>query len=115
MKNKILKLLENEAFLEASRDELRVLVALFAKKELSADELSVICGISRARASSAMNFWQELGVLSDESAPTITEEFEDRLRRGEILEEPSKKVAADIRRLEFTSIDFAAVRRMPFL
>ena len=97
MNNNLLKLIENPAFLEASRDELRVLVALLANKDLAADEISLICGISRARASSAISFWNEVGVLSENGVPTITEEFEDTLRHGEIIEEASKKVAADIR------------------
>ncbi len=111
MNNKIFKLLENPAFLEASRDELRVLVALIANESLSADEISVICGISRARASSALSFWHELGV-SDGNAPTITEEFEERLRRGEIQEESSKKVAKDIRDLELQNVISECARLM---
>jgi len=93
--NSLHKLLENEAFLEASREELRVLIALIAEEKLSTDEIAVICDISRARASSAASFWRELGVL--DSTATITMEFEERLLRGEIDEEPGKKVARDIR------------------
>lgn len=97
MNNKILKILKDPAFLEASRDELRVLLALLANKKLSTDEIAVICGISHARASSAVILWSELGVLNESTSPSITEEFEERLSRGEIEEETSKKVAADIR------------------
>ena len=95
--NKLHKLLENPAFLEASREELRVLVAILASEKLDTDDVSVICDISRARAKSAISFWQESGILLNSGAPSITEEFEERLLRGEIEEEPSKKVAKDIR------------------
>ena len=112
MNNKILKLLENPAFLEASRDELRVLLALLANEKLEADEIAVICDISRARASSAMMFWRELEASEDTSAPSITEEFEERLRRGEIEEETSKKVAGDIRDLELKNVIEECARLM---
>ena len=112
MNNKLLKLLESPAFLEASRDELRVLLALLAKNTLSADELSIICGISRARAGSAKIFWNELGILTDDGAPSITEEFEERLRSGEITEETSKKVAKDIRDLELKNVIDECARLM---
>ncbi len=112
MNNKILKLLENPAFLEASRDELRVLLALLANEELSAEEVAVICGISRARASSAMILWRELGVFQDTSAPSITEEFEERLMRGELVEETSKKVAGDIRDFELKNVIDECARLM---
>lgn len=112
MDNRILKILDDPAFLEASRDELRVLIALLAKEDLSADEVAAICGISRARASSAMIFWKELGVLNGTSSPSITEEFEERLRRGEITEETSKKVASDIRDLELKNVIDECARLM---
>ncbi len=110
--NKILSLLENPAFLEASREELRVLVALLANEELSADEIALICNISHARASSAISYWREIGTLSHQGTPTITEEFEDKLRRGEIEEETSKKVAADIRDNELKNMIYECARLM---
>lgn len=112
MNNKLLKLLDNPAFLEASREELRVLLAILANKSITADEAAVICGISRARASSAMIFWREIGALEDSDAPSITEEFEERLRRGEIVEETSKKVAGDIRDLELKNMIDECARLM---
>jgi DnaD/phage-associated family protein len=112
MTDKLFKLLENPAFLDASRDELRVLVALIANKNLSADEISLICGISHARASSAISFWSDIGVLSENGEPTITEEFEERLRRGEIIEESSKKVAGDIRDMGLKNVIDECARLM---
>ena len=96
--NKIHKLFETPTFLEASLEELRVLIVLSECPELSADEISEICKISRARASAAISLWRESGAIPSEKAvPTITEEFESKIERGEIEEESSKKVAKDIR------------------
>jgi len=89
-------LTEREEFREASKEELRVLVALIERPEKDVNELSELCAISKSRASAALHFWQTAGVLSD-GEPSITEEFEERLREGEIDEEPSVKVARDIR------------------
>lgn len=90
-------LISRPEFLEASAEELRVLVAV---RELGytpdADSLAEICKISRARARSAISFWLDLGAIG-ESGTKVTEEFEERLRRGELMEEPSVKVARDIR------------------
>lgn len=98
MSNKLHNAIESDAFLEASQEELRVLIALKECPALGTEELATVCSISRARASSAVRFWQEAGILSDiEKTPTISSEFEERLRLGEIDEEPSKKVAKDIR------------------
>ena len=94
--NKISKILESAEFLEASKEELRVLIALKEGAPESTEALAALCGISKARAGSALSFWREAGVISG-AEPTITEEFEDKLRRGEIDEEPSEKVARDIR------------------
>ena len=104
MNNKILNILENPAFLEASREELRVLIALLANDGITADEIALLCGISRARASSAMMFWREIEASQNSRTPSITEEFEERIRRGELEEETSKKVATDIRDYELKSI-----------
>ena len=112
MNNKISKILENPAFLEASREELRVLLALLANDTLGADEIALICGISRARASSAIMFWRELESSDANSEPTITEEFEERLRQGELEEEASKKVAKDIRDFELKGIIEECARLM---
>ena len=92
------ELITKSEFLEASREELRVLIAV---RELSGNRdakvLAEICGISVARARSAIAFWDEIGALGEEKAPSVTEEFEERLRRGEITEEPAEAVAKHIR------------------
>lgn len=101
--NKLHNLLEKEEFLEASLEELRVLVAYSELGTVNADELASVCKISRARAASALSFWREAKVITDSTA-TITEEFEERLRQGEIDEEPSRKVALDIRNNELAEL-----------
>ena len=91
---------EKEAFEEASREELRVLLALIERggECASIDELSLVAKTSRARASSALVFWEEAGAIrKSNSAPTITEEFEDRLALGSIREVDAQEVARSIR------------------
>ncbi len=96
-----LSVTDKEAFLEASSDELRTLVALIecGGKTDSADALAKKVGVSKARLLSSLVFWQEAGVIrqGNSDAPTITEEFEYRLRTGEIVEEASVDVAKSIR------------------
>ena len=95
-----LSVTDKDAFLEASKEELRVLVALI---ELSGDfdgahTLASLANVSKSRASSALVFWEEAGVIHKHDAPTtITEEFEERIKAGEILEEDAKTVAKSIR------------------
>ena len=93
-----LRLTDKDAFLEASREELRVLLALI-EREGDSDALEKVCGVSKARVRSALMLWQEAGVIepADEKAGTITYEFEERLRSSEILDEGSLKAAKDIR------------------
>ena len=90
------------AFSEASREELRVLVALIECSGVCDDPktLASIAGTSVARASSALVFWQEAGVISRkaEEGGTITEEFEESLRKGKIREARATDVATTIRR-----------------
>ena len=94
---------DKEAFFEASREELRVLLALIEKngRALDEEELAAAAKISRARTSAALVFWQESGVITKRSSssasenftrPTVTEEFEERIDAGEIIEAPAVKV-----------------------
>ena len=90
----------NPAFTEASDQELRTLLALLEMdgKAESENELANAAGISLPRCKSALAFWSESGVIRpDDGIPTVTEEFEYRLIRGEIDETPAVKVAENIR------------------
>ncbi|MBO5907960.1 MAG: DnaD domain protein [Clostridia bacterium] len=91
---------QKEAFLEASREELRVLVAIMETRgaPLSEEELSKLSGTSLARTKSALALWEAEGVISvSEQDTNIIYEFEETISRGEISEESSKEVAEGIR------------------
>ena len=79
------------AFTEASKEELRVLLVLVECDGNfgSAEELAALCGISAARCKSALAFWEESGIIVKRQSGenVIVEEFEDRLRAGEIAED----------------------------
>jgi len=95
-----LALTDKDAFFEASREELRALLALIECGGVAdgIDEISQRAKISKARANAALVFWSEAGVIRENTdAPTITEEFEMRLRKGEITELPAVTVAKTIR------------------
>lgn len=94
-----IRVIGSTAFSEASKEELRVLLALIelSGQVESVDELSAAAMTSSARCKSALAFWEESGVISADDQPRIVEEFEERLVRGEIDEVPSKQVADSIR------------------
>ena len=96
---KPLSLTKNPAFLEASKEELRVLLALVELNGSADDvnQIAEITGISVPRCKSSIAFWEESGVIKKGAEPTITDEFEDRLCSGEIDETPATVVAESIR------------------
>ncbi len=76
-----------EAFTEASREELRVLLALIAcgGKVESDTALGKAASVSRGRAASSLVFWEESGIISEnDGTPSITEEFEERIDLGKL-------------------------------
>ncbi len=84
-------------FTEASTEELRVLIAYMETGETDPERLAEICKISKARARSSVVYWCDAKVIADKSESTITEEFESRIREGELQESPSSDVAGIIR------------------
>lgn len=97
-------ILSSPVFSEASKEELRVLLALIAKdgKAASPDELSRLAAASKARCIAALTLWEEAGIIEKNIAPcrekpTITDEFDERIAKGEIIEESSVEVADGIR------------------
>lgn len=110
--NNLRNVIGNDAFLEASKEELRVLITLLECPGASPDEIAEICAISRTRASSAISFWRESGVFAGDITPTITSEFEERLMRGELDEERSIKVAKDIKEFGLASVIDECARLM---
>lgn len=98
-----LSVTSKDAFTEASREELRVLIALVEANGRVNDikTLAKMASVSNPRATSALAFWEEASVISESDAPrtpTITEEFEERLTKGEIKERTADEVATLIRR-----------------
>ena len=103
----LLRISVNPAFKEASKEELRTLIALVESegKAEGIKELAEAAGISTARCRSSLAFWEEAGIIrEDDGTPTITEEFESRLVRGEIDEEPATEVADSIRNENLASM-----------
>ena len=95
-----IKVSDNEAFKEASKEELRVLLALIECGGAldSQEALASLAKVSTARAGAAVVFWEEAGVIrKSEAHQTITEEFEERLELGKIREVSSKDAAKSIR------------------
>lgn len=93
------RLISSEAFRDASADELRVLLAIMATKGADDDKIATLVGVSRARAKSARVLFEEAEIISaaGERAPTVTEEFEERLNIGEMYEVTAERCAKDIR------------------
>jgi DnaD/phage-associated family protein len=91
---------DKEAFAEASKEELRVLLALIecSGRANTAADIATLAQVSAARAGSALVFWEEAGVIRKaEHAQTITEEFEERLELGKIRETSALDTAKTIR------------------
>ena len=89
----------NPAFTDASKEELRALVALIELSGVCESEaaLAEAAGISLARCKAALTLWEESGVIVPDGQPIIEEEFEQRLTAGEIDEVPAVRVADSIR------------------
>ena len=93
------KITSSDVFSEASREELRVLLALIAVGGNARDEneLATLSGVSRTRAVSSLALWEEAGVLCDADERTVTEEFSDAENDDDVLEHESVTVAQSIR------------------
>lgn len=95
----------SDSFTEASREELRVLLALVADAGTadSKEALAKLSGVSVARTASALSLWEESGIIApaseDDTArcAEIIDEFEERLFNSEVDEEASSEVARSIR------------------
>lgn len=94
---------ESAALKTASAEELRTLLTVVAYEgeDVSIEEIAKSSDVARSRAAAAIALFTEDKIITD-SKPvyektTITEEFEERLRRGELLEETSLDTAKTIR------------------
>ena len=94
-----LSITESPVFEEASREELRVLLALIERgfKVADEDELAAVAKVTRARASSTLTLLLGEGIIEecDLDVPKITYEFDPATSNEK--EETSKTVAANIR------------------
>ena len=99
-----LSVTDKAAFTEASREELRILLALVESggSFTSEEALASAAGVSLSRARSALVLWEEEGAIrkseSISDAPTtVSEEFESRIEFGKITDCESVTVAREIR------------------
>ena len=96
----IFKLSERECFADASREELRVLLALISADGIfsDTDQLASLAHTSRARAAASLAFWQDAGVISEKkntlpSSDNVTKEYESEDEE----EESAKEIAREIK------------------
>ena len=109
-----LSLIGAPVFEEASREELRVLLALIERDFDfdSEDELATAAGVTRARAGSAITLFLGEGVIEEceNDAPTISYEFAPATKDAK--EEESKKVAIAIRDNSLSSMIDACTKML---
>ena len=96
----IFKVTERECFADASKEELRVLLALISVNGLFSDgeQLADLAHTSRARAIASLAFWEDGGVITEKKKAqktdgNITEEYEN----DEESEESAAKIALEIK------------------
>ena len=96
-----LKASDKAEFLDATAEELRLLIALIERGG-DGDEgaLAKASGITLGRCKASLRFWSDAGVISEERSVEgeIIDEHPGRIVRGELIEESGVKVAADIKR-----------------
>lgn len=87
-----------EAFLSATADELRVLLAVISTGgETDANKIGEATALSTARVKASLVLWEESGVLSATERQSITEEFEENINDVALT---AKGAASTIRRGE---------------
>ena len=115
--------LGTSAFLDASADELRVLLALISLGgECAPASLAKAAGTSLARAKSAVVLWESEGVLKKRGSDSgfvvrIADEFATRAKPGEIYDEDRGEIAKAIRDKGLSDLltDLAALIGKPHL
>lgn len=102
-----------QVFLDATRDELRVLVALMADRAATDKDIAEAAGVSAARCRSALTLFEEEGVLT--RCDAVSEEFEAPINEPD--EDSAVKVAEDIRDKGLASLiaEFANLLGKPAL
>ena len=84
---------------DATADELRILLALAAGVDGNTANLASECSVTAPRVTAALTYWKATGVITEKSdtGATITEEFEEKITLGRIIDTPSEQVAGEIR------------------
>ncbi len=100
-------------FLEATKDELRVLVAVMSDRSATDGAIAEAAGVSAARCRSALTLFEEEGVLTRTEA--VSNEFESAIDEPD--EDSAEKVARDIRDRGLASLisEFASLLDRPAL
>lgn len=107
-------LVGKECFTDASREELRVLLAIISEGGRVSDieSLGLISGTSRARAAASIAFWEDAGIIAekaeDATADNVTEEYEN----DEEPEVSSINVALEIKNKGLSSLLAECARLM---
>ena len=106
-------LFSSEAFIGATRDELRVLVAVMADRAATDEAIAEAAGVSAARCRSALTLFEEEKILTRTAA--VEEEFEAPIDEPD--EDSAVQVASDIRDRGLASLisNFAALLQKPAL
>lgn len=106
------ELCNKDFFQDATKEELRVLLALIAKEGKISDneELIALAHTSKARVTASLAFWDEAGIIKEVSGdePTITEEY----KSDEPIEESSTEVAKKIKDAGLASLIAECARIM---
>ncbi len=110
-------LLKTEVLRSASREELRVLLALVERGgRASADEIAALAGVSLSRAKAAITLWQEECAISEDklylAEDGIYDEFTHDILKDDIVEERSLDVARSIRDNNLASLISECARIM---
>ena len=118
-KIRISSLAKSEAFADASKEELRVLLALISQEgRLSGHDLAALSHTSKARAAASIAFWQEAGIISEAEEEiakdgNLREEYEN----DEEPEESSQNIAKEIKDKGLASLlsECARLMKKPML
>lgn len=95
-----LKASDKAEFLDATAEELRLLIALIeCAGDADEETLAEASGITPGRCRASLRFWADAGVIYEESTSDvkIIEEYPEVINRGDLIEESGVKVAEDIR------------------
>ena len=85
-----------EAFLSATADELKVLLAVIAGDgEADANKIGEATALSCARVKASLVLWEESGILTANRGQTITEEFEENIEEAALTARGAARTIRD--------------------